>query len=123
MSPAPPSRDDFGDRTGGSAGDPGHGALGPAPSAVRLAKPASIARSRDGACHGTGPPLAPAAAPPPGGMLTNVACRQAVVAGAVLGALVVGIAGLGLGQWALVAGALAGGALYAAIACARQRRR
>lgn len=56
-------------------------------------------------------------------MLTNVDCRQAAVAAAIIGALVVLIAGVGFRQWALVGGALAGGVLYVAIACARQRSR
>lgn len=53
--------------------------------------------------------------------MTNVSCRQAAVAAAILVAAVAAIAGGLFGRWAIVGGALAGAILYVAIACARQR--
>lgn len=55
--------------------------------------------------------------------MTNVSCRQAAVAAAILVAVVAAIAGGLFNRWAIVGGALAGGILYVAIACARQRTR
>lgn len=55
--------------------------------------------------------------------MTNVPCRQAAVAAAILVAVIAAVAGGVFGRWAIVGGAAAGGVLFVAIACARHRGR
>lgn len=55
--------------------------------------------------------------------MTNVPCRQAAIAAAILVAAIAVIAGGAFGRWAIVGGAAAGGILFVGIACARHRGR
>lgn len=53
--------------------------------------------------------------------MTNVSCRQAAIAAAVVLAVIAAVAGGVFDRWAIVGGAAAGGVLYLAVVCARQR--